>query len=223
MFAINNLVKSSISKVMLVALISSFMFTLSSCKDEDSVVNPGPMTTESYRDFDAAMQKLWADHMQWTFATVDAYFNNQGALQAQLGRLLRNQENIGAAIVPYYGQAAGDQLTVLLKAHINGAVPVLQAAKDGNQAALEQAITDWRQNARDISDFLSSANPEFWEQSHMREHMDDHISQTIAYSVDLLKLDYTQAVIDYDVAFDNMMHFSKVLSEGIANQYPGKF
>jgi hypothetical protein len=57
----------------------------------------------------------------------------------------------------------------------------------------------------------------------MREHMDDHISQTIAYSVDLLKLDYTQAVIDYDVAFDNMMHFSKVLSEGIANQYPGKF
>lgn len=223
MFGIKKLVNMTKSKVLLMLFVTSFMFTLSSCKDEDSVVAPDPLTKSSYRDLDDSMQKLWADHMQWTFATVDAYFNNQGALQAQLGRLLKNQEDIGAAIVPYYGQAAGDQLTLLLKAHINGAVPVLQAAKEGNQSALEQAIADWRQNAEEISDFLTSANPKYWEQSHMRLHMDDHITQTIAYSVDLLKQDYSQAVIDYDIAFNNMMHFSKTLALGIAYQYPDKF
>lgn len=223
MFGIKKLVNMTKSKVLLMLFVTSFMFTLSSCKDEDSVVAPDPLTKSSYRDLDDSMQKLWADHMQWTFATVDAYFNNQGALQAQLGRLLKNQEDIGAAIVPYYGQAAGDQLTLLLKAHINGAVPVLQAAKEGNQSALEQAIADWRQNAEEISDFLTSANPKYWEKSHMRLHMDDHITQTIAYSVDLLKQDYSQAVIDYDIAFNNMMHFSKTLALGIAYQYPDKF
>src|SRR5690606_11341692 len=71
-----------------------------------------------------AMRKLWADHMQWTYATVDAFFHNADALEPTLNRLLRNQADIGAAIVPYYGQEAGDALTELLTGHINGAVLV---------------------------------------------------------------------------------------------------
>jgi len=79
-----------------------------------------------------AMQKLWNDHMQWTFATVGAFFHNSKGLDAQLNRLLQNQKDIGAAIVPIYGQAAGDQLTKLLTTHIQQAVPVLTAAKNND-------------------------------------------------------------------------------------------
>src|SRR5690348_12060167 len=61
-----------------------------------------------------AMQKLWADHMIWTYITVDAFFHNPTALQPSLNRLLQNQKDIGAAIVPYYGQEAGDKLAALL-------------------------------------------------------------------------------------------------------------
>ncbi len=53
--------------------------------------------------------------------------------------------------------------------------------------------------------------------------MDSHITQTIAYSVDLLQQNYSQAVIDYDVAFNHMMHQATYLAEGIAKQYPNKF
>ncbi|HRP89845.1 MAG TPA: hypothetical protein PKX92_07385 [Edaphocola sp.] len=201
-------------------LASMFMFTFESCKKAD-VINP--ITTEKYRDLNNAMHKLWADHMQYTYATVDAYFNNSSALQASLNRLLKNQEDIGAAIVPYYGQAAGDQLATLLKGHINGAVPVLEAAKNNDQTALNQAIANWRENGKEIADFLSAANPKNWEQDHMRMHMDDHLTQTIAYSVALLQKDYPQAVIDYDVAFNDMMHFAASLSDGIAKQFPDKF
>ena len=223
MFTIQNLAKGLKSQLMLMLFIFAIVFTFSSCEDNDDIVSPSPLTTASYRNFDNAMHKLWADHMQWTFATVDAFFNNPGGLQAQLDRLLKNQENIGAAIVPYYGQAAGDQLTTLLKGHINGAVPVLQAAKNNDQTALNQAIADWRQNAKEISDFLSAANPQNWEQSHIRTHMDGHITQTIAYSVDLLQQNYNQAVIDYDLAFNHMMDFATTLSEGIGKQFPNKF
>ncbi len=204
----------------LLLLIVSVMLASSSCKKENDI---NPTTTENYRNLDNAMHQLWADHMQWTYATVDAYFNNSGGVEAQLNRLLKNQEDIGAAIVPYYGQAAGDQLTTLLKGHINGAVPVLQAAKNNDQVALNLAIANWRENAKEIADFLSAANPQYWEQSHIREHMDNHITITIAYSVDLLQKNYNQAVIDYGTAFNDMMDFANILSMGIAKQFPEKF
>jgi hypothetical protein len=44
-------------------------------------------------------------------------------------RLLRNQEDIGNAIKPYYGRRAGDRLTALLEEHIAGAVELLKAVK----------------------------------------------------------------------------------------------
>ncbi|MCC6816796.1 MAG: hypothetical protein IT267_10325 [Saprospiraceae bacterium] len=220
MNTINNLLKTNFKNAVILLFISTLFFSIQSC-DKDDLIDP--TSTEKYRELDNAMHKLWADHMQYTYATVDAYFNNSTALQASLTRLLKNQEDIGKAIVPYYGQAAGDQLTILLKGHINGAVPVLEAAKNNDQVALTQAIANWRVNATEIADFLSTANPKNWEQSHTRMHMDEHLNKTIAYSVDLLQKNYQQAVVDYDAAFSDMMHFAYTLSEGLAKQFPDKF
>ena len=213
-----------ITRTIAIAAIAGLMlFTAQSCKKEDSSIPT--LNSTKYLNLDASMRKLWADHMQWTYATVDAFFNNSdpGALQASLNRLLQNQKDIGAAIVPYYGQAAGDTLAALLTTHINQAVPVLQAAKDNNQTALDAALANWNANAEDIADFLSAANPQNWQQSHMRDEMKEHISQTTTYAVDLLQKDYTKAVTDYGMAFDHMMHLADELAQGIAKQYPDKF
>jgi hypothetical protein len=192
--------------------------------DKDDTTTPIPtLNTNSYKTFNSAMRKLWGDHMQWTYATVDAFFNNPDALQAHLNRLLQNQKDIGAAIVPYYGQAAGDTLAALLATHINQAPPVLQAAKDNNQPALDAALADWHANAEDIADFLAAANTQNWQQAHLREEMKGHITQTTTYAVDLLQKNYTKAITDYETAHNHMMHFADGLSEGIAKQFPGKF
>jgi len=79
--------------------------------------------------FQKTMRELWTDHMQWTFLTVNAFFHNPGAVQAYLNRLLQNQQEIGAAFVPFYGQETGQRLAGLLTTHIQQAVPVLQAAQ----------------------------------------------------------------------------------------------
>ncbi len=175
------------------------------------------------QQFHTAMQQLWADHMIWTYATVDAFFHNPTALQPSLDRLLQNQKDIGAAIVPYYGKEAGDKLAALLTTHINQAVPVLTAAKNNDKEALDKALTDWYANAKAIAGFLTAANPKNWSATATEPMMKTHIDQTTAYAVDLLKNDYVNAVIKFDEARQHMSEMGTVLASGIIKQYPDKF
>lgn len=170
-----------------------------------------------------SMQKLWADHMIWTYVTVDAFFHNPTAVQPSLNRLLQNQKDIGAAIVPIYGQAAGDKLAALLTTHINQAVPVLTAAKSGDKVALDKALADWYANAKEIADFLTAANPKNWPATATEPMMKAHIDQTTAYAVDLLKNDFANAVKHFDEARQHMAEMGTVLASGIIKQFPEKF
>lgn len=174
-------------------------------------------------DFQLNMRELWTDHMQWTFLTVNAFFHNPDAVPAYLDRLLRNQQEIGAVFVPFYGQEAGDQLAGLLTTHIQQAVPVLEAARAGDEAALNQALADWYANANEIAGFISDLDPEVWPRSELEEIWRVHIDQTTVYSLDVLNGDYGAAVRDYDQAFDHIMGLADLLSTGIIEQFPKQF
>lgn len=169
-----------------------------------------------------AMSHLWAEHMEWTYATVVAFAEESPSLNPTLNRLLQNQVDIGDAIKPLYGADAGDQLTVLLKEHITDAVPVLTAAKAGDSADLETAVADWYANAVEIGDFLAGANPN-WNKAEMEEMMKLHITQTIAYASDALAGDYDKAIADYGIAEQHMNEMSDMLSAGLIKQFPDQF
>ena len=79
--------------------------------------------------FHDAMRKLWEDHITWTRLAIVSFAGGLPDLQATEARLLANQVDIGNAIKPFYGRTAGNRLSALLKAHILGAVALLQAAK----------------------------------------------------------------------------------------------
>lgn len=189
--------------------------------DDTASITTG--THKSEVELRDAMRNLWGDHMQWTYATVDAFFHNKAGLQAHLDRLLQNQKDIGAAVASYYGKEAGDKMTALLTTHIEQAVPVLQAAQANDKAALDKALADWYKNADDIAVFLSAANPESWPESATKPMMKHHIETTTAYAVDLLKGEYAKAVKDYDTAYDHMMMLADTLATGIVKQFPDKF
>lgn len=216
----------------LVAAGVAIAMTASACgssgSEDKTVAAPSSSTSGTAKqgvgslELHSAMRRAWADHMQWTYATVDAFFHDPKALDATLQRLLANQDDIGNAIKPFYGDAAGAQLTELLRTHINEAVPVLQAAQAGDDAALKKAQADWYANAQQIADFLSEANPDSWPRSATEPALRMHIDQTTTYAVDLLKGDYPTAIADYDKAFDHMMELADILADGIASQLPDK-
>lgn len=105
------------------------------------------------------VRKLWIDHTIWTRNYIISDLADLEDKSKVLERLLRNQEDIGNAIKPYYGEQAGNKLTELLKEHIVLAGKVVDAAKGGNQADLKKYNTEWYRNADNIAKFLSSANP----------------------------------------------------------------
>src|SRR5919202_2340779 len=100
------------------------------------------------------MRGLWEDHVTWTRVVIISAAAGLPDYQVAVGRLLKNQEDIGNAIKPFYGEAAGTELTRLLKDHITTAADLLVAAKTGNTSAQQEASTRWYANADDIARFL---------------------------------------------------------------------
>jgi hypothetical protein len=112
-----------------------------------------------------AMRKLWEDHITYTRNFIISSLAGLEDADKVAERLLKNQDEIGAAIKPYYGDEAGTKLSALLRDHILIAVDVVKAAKAGNNDALNAAQKKWSANGKDIAAFLSSANKDWAKRS----------------------------------------------------------
>lgn len=168
------------------------------------------------------MRELWDEHMEWTYAAVAAFAADSAGLNDTIARLLKNQEDIGNAIKPFYGEAAGNQLTALLKEHIQDAVPVLVAAKAGNTNDLNAAIATWYSNAEQIGNFLADANRKLPRKAAV-SMMRMHITQTVSYAADLLAGNYAKSIATYGEALAHMRMMSDELTNALIKQFPKKF
>ena len=127
------------------------------------------VTTGRQAALRADMRKLWEDHITWTRLYIIAAEAGSADTDATATRLLRNQTDLGNAIKPLYGDAAGTQLTALLRDHILTAGDIIAAAKTGDSAKVATAKDKWYLNADAIADFLADANPTNWPATEMRQ------------------------------------------------------
>lgn len=168
------------------------------------------------------MRKVWTDHVVWTRNYIIAATTNQPDAPTALTRLMKNQEDIGAAVAKYYGDAAGRQLTTLLKDHIAIAGDIVKAAMAGDKAGQKTADGRWHQNATQIADFLSKANPN-WPRATLVDLMNMHLSTTATELTARLNKDWAGDVKAYDAVYDHILHMSDALADGILKQFPAKF
>jgi hypothetical protein len=184
---------------------------------------PVGLPTAAQVAFHDQMRKLWEDHVTWTRLAIVTFADGSAGFNATAARLLQNQTDIGNAIAPFYGAAAGQQLSALLHDHITIAVELLQDAKAGDTAAFNAAKTRWYANANQIADFLSAANPRFWPDATMRAAMKEHLDQTLAEAVDELNGNYAASVSDYEAIHLHILAMADLLSSGIMDQFPARF
>ena len=169
-----------------------------------------------------ALRKLWSDHVIWTREYIVAAVAGTPDADAAAGRLLRNQEDIGAAIVPYYGEAAGAKLAALLKEHILIAVDLVAAAKSGDNGAFATHDARWTANIREIAGFLAGANPA-WPEQDVFDLLALHLKLTKDEAVARLSKDWAADVKAFDDIFTEIMVVADTLNDGLAAQFPDRF
>lgn len=185
-----------------------------------AVASSAPVDRGAFHD---AMRKLWEDHVTWTRLYIVSAAAGLPDAQATAERLLRNQADIGDAIKPFYGDAAGARLTALLRPHILIAADLVKAAKAGDTAAVQTESARWNANADEIADFLSGANPQNWPRQTLRSEMRHHLDLTLQEAQARLRGDWAADIAAYDAVHQHILGMSDVLSAGIVKQFPRRF
>src|SRR5689334_24464363 len=95
------------------ALIAAFPLLLLGCSTyphhsyEASSYRTAAVRADPAEDLRVAMRKLWEDHITYTRNYIISAVGDLPDANDVLQRLMKNQEDIGSAIKPYYGDAAG--------------------------------------------------------------------------------------------------------------------
>jgi len=169
------------------------------------------------------MRKLWTDHVLWTRQYTISALSNLPDKTAAANRLMQNQTDIGNAIKPFYGEAAGTQLTNLLKEHIAIAVVLIDAQKAADTTKTDEAMKRWEANGDQIAAFLSNANPKNWPLEDVKAMLREHLDLTGAQTEIRLQKDWAQDAINYDSIYTEILKMADTLSAGIIAQFPDKF
>jgi len=217
-------------KLILIGPLAIMIFTLSAFINLNTVSeNPANNSTVGHNmpslesgKLHSNMRKLWEDHIVWTRNVIFCLADNLPGKDHAIKRLMQNQDDIGNAIKPYYGEDAGNKLAALLHDHIEIAAEIINLAKMNDEVKLAYANKKWTANADEISDFLSKANPN-WNKEEMQEMMHTHLKLTNNEVVARLKKDYNADIRAYDQVHDEILEMSDMLSSGIIKQFPDKF
>ncbi len=160
--------------------------------------------------------------MVWTRNYIVSAVAGMDDQQKVLDRLLKNQQHIGDAVKPYYGEEAGNKLAALLREHILMAGKIVDAAKKGNQADVEKYNKEWFKNADDIALFLSSANPN-WSNQLLRDLLYRHLNLITDAVKARLTQNWDADIIAFDKGIEHIILLADTLTEGIVKQFPKRF
>jgi hypothetical protein len=173
------------------------------------------------------MRTLWAaDHIVWTrcfIVSAATLPTNLPDIGPTTDRLLFNQTEIGDTFGRYYGRAAGDQLTALLRTHILTAAQLIADAKAGDSAAVTADSQAWYANADAIATLLNQLNPKNWPFSTVQALLDRHLDLTLEEATARLAGHYSADISAYDQVHGEIIQLADVLSNGIIAQFPQKF
>lgn len=183
--------------------------------------NIDPAEKPSLKD---TLRKLFTDHANFTHLYIISEVMDLPNLNPITERLLQNQDDIGLAIQSVYDKQKGIILATLLKEHIINASTTVKAAKNlkieinktrGNienaKNALDMSVKKLFDNSAQVSELLSSLNPERLPFDVVVSHFDEHNQYVIDIAQLYLNENYIEAVKEYDCYYTHMLYFSDML------------
>lgn len=169
------------------------------------------------------MRKLWEDHSKWTRMFIISTLSDLPDQSETAQRLIQNQNEIGNAIKPFYGDAAGNELAELLREHALIGATMLQAARKADPEAFEDSVARWYANADEIAEFLHETNQENWPVRKTRQMLRVYLDLTLEEALARWNGDFEADVAAHDKVHNQALEIADMLSEGLINKFRGRF
>ena len=175
---------------------------------------------QAFRD---DIRKLWEDHVNLTRFFIISTISDLPDQNETAQRMIQNQNEIGNAIKPFYGDAAGDQLAALLREHALTSATMLQAARKADAPAFEDAVARWYENADEVAELLFDLNPENWPLRETRPIMRTYLDLTLEQALARWNGDFEKDIEAYDKVHTHALEIADMISEGIINRFWERF
>ena len=178
--------------------------------------------TKGASDLRVLLNGLDKQHVDLAAAATRAGFDGNKDFEAASGALLKNSDDITAAVSSVYGEENGAKFKEIWNSHITFFVNYTVAAKKGDKAGMAKAEKDLGGYIEAISDFLSKANPNLPREA---------LVQLFTKHVTLLKAavdahgagNYAESYAKQGEAYRQVGEIADGLSGAIVKQFPDKF
>ena len=212
------LYSARVAALLLVASLATWADAQVPATSKGDVAVPDRINADQLR---AGMRRLWVDHVIWTREYIVNTIEADPSVDAATARLMKNQEDIGHALAPFYGKVAGDSVTLLLKQHITIAGELVAASSAKDNALVTVTDQRWRANAIAIATLLSGLNPN-WPMNDLNTMLNEHLTLTALEGKARLDRNYSEDVATFDRILTQSLVMANALSEGIIKQFPNK-
>lgn len=164
------------------------------------------------------MRMLWEQHVYWTRMVILSMVFGLPDTEFVTNRLLRNAKDFEAMLRPFYGDDIAAEFAELFTNHLTIAAELVQAAKDNNSAAAEDAEKRWYENADQIAAFLNSINP-YWSAQEWQRMLYNHLAMTKQEAVDLLAKNYEDSITIFENIEQEALEMADMMTQGIVRQF----
>ncbi len=194
---------------------------------EGSMKKDSPSTSQKATDTKAAnlrvvLNTIEKEHVGLAAAATRAGFDGSPMFDAAGKALFQNSKELSDAVASVYGPEAGKKFNEIFDSHLTFFVNYTVAAKAGDKAGMEKAVTDLNGYVEAISTFLSGANPNLPK---------DVVAQLFTEHVTLLKAavdahgagNYAESYAKQHEALTQIGTIADALAGAIVKQSPDKF
>jgi len=163
------------------------------------------------------MRSLWEEHSFWTREFIISAVDDLKDLQPVTDRLLRNPNDFGDVLEPFYGQGARE-FERLLRDHLLIAAKLVTDAKKGDTQAANADRVQWYQNADQLAALLANLNP-YWSYNEWRDMLHMHLSMVEDEATRRLMGQYVNEIMVFDNLEEQAREMADAMSKGIIDQF----
>jgi hypothetical protein len=182
------------------------------------IFNAAPMYSQSQVNLMNQLNKLWLEHVYWTRMFIVSNANDLADLQHVTNRLLENLKDFAAVFAKYYGQEIANRFEKLFTDHLVIAARLVNQAKAGVSAAVNQTRKEWYANADEIAKFLAEINPN-WGFNEWKSMLHTHLMLTENEATQILTDKFEMSINTFDEVENQALLMADIMFKGLIRQF----